>query len=98
LELLELSLADNLLESGLDELEEKMPKLRLLNLTGNKFKSVESLTPLKNLHFLEHLLVYDCPLTDKDTYRSEIFELLTNLKSLDGFSKDGKSVKVIIET
>lgn len=98
LELLELSLADNFLDSGLDELEERMPKLRLLNLTGNNFKSVESLTPLKNMQFLEHLSVYDCPLTDNDTYRSEIFALLTNLKSLDGFGKDGKGVKVVIDT
>ena len=93
LELSDLNLSDNALEGDLDNLIENTPKLVTLDLSWNKFSDVKSLTPLTKLTKLEQLAVFECPLTANENYRTEIYELLPNLKYLDGFDRNNNEIK-----
>jgi len=84
-----LELSDNRLTGGLDVLAGS-PNLKTLNLSGNKIKEVKALEPLKNLANLKSLDLFNCDITNTETYRKKTFEALPQLKFLDGFDKDDK--------
>lgn len=44
----------------------------------------------KNFSELKHLDLFNCEVTQLDDYREQVFELLPNLKFLDGFDKNDK--------
>lgn len=44
----------------------------------------------KNFSELKHLDLFNCEVTQLDDYREQVFELLPNLKYLDGFDKNDK--------
>nr|XP_022306231.1 acidic leucine-rich nuclear phosphoprotein 32 family member A-like isoform X2 [Crassostrea virginica] len=84
-----LELSDNRIQSGLQNLQ-GCPSLTHLSLSGNKIKEIDTLRPLKNFSELKHLDLFNCEVTQLDDYREQVFELLPNLKYLDGFDKNDK--------
>ncbi|XP_061185401.1 acidic leucine-rich nuclear phosphoprotein 32 family member E-like isoform X2 [Saccostrea echinata] len=84
-----LELSDNRIQSGLQNLQ-GCPNLTHLSLSGNKIKEIDTLEPLKNFSELKHLDLFNCEVTQLDDYREQVFELLPNLKFLDGFDRNDK--------
>ncbi|XP_055606655.1 acidic leucine-rich nuclear phosphoprotein 32 family member A isoform X2 [Uranotaenia lowii] len=82
-----LELSDNRILNGLNHLVDS-PQLTHLNLSGNRIKDFEELTPLKELKNLEVLDLFNNEVTSTDNYRDKIFALIPSLKYLDGFDKD----------
>ncbi|KAI5699032.1 hypothetical protein M8J75_015474 [Diaphorina citri] len=79
-----LELSDNRISGGLNVLQSS-PKLAYLNLCGNRIKDLETLEPLKQLTNLKHVDLFNNDVTTIENYREKVFELLPNLKYLDGF-------------
>jgi acidic leucine-rich nuclear phosphoprotein 32 family protein A/C/D len=82
-----LELADNQLADGcLDELQNAgLFLLTKLSLAGNRFGSLDALEPLQSLPMLRDLDLFNCPVTEVDDYRRGIFDMLPELRYLDGF-------------
>jgi len=87
-----LELSDNRIQSGLENLKES-PKLEYLNLCGNRLKDLETLEPLKELKHLSTLDLFNCEVTEEPNYRTFVFELIPNLKYLDGYDQNNKEVE-----
>uniref|UniRef100_A0A8C4Q774 Acidic leucine-rich nuclear phosphoprotein 32 family member n=1 Tax=Eptatretus burgeri TaxID=7764 RepID=A0A8C4Q774_EPTBU len=83
-----LELSDNRICNGLDVLAEKTPNLTYLNLSGNKFKDISTLDPLKKLASLKSLDLFNCDVTGLTDYRNSIFKLLPQITYLDGFDRN----------
>ncbi|XP_061816240.1 acidic leucine-rich nuclear phosphoprotein 32 family member D-like [Nerophis lumbriciformis] len=83
-----LELSDNRISGGLEVLAERVKNLTHLHLSGNKFKDISTLEPLKNLPQLKSLDLFNCEVTNLADYRQSIFKLLPNLTYLDGFDID----------
>ncbi|XP_057710440.1 acidic leucine-rich nuclear phosphoprotein 32 family member D-like isoform X2 [Corythoichthys intestinalis] len=83
-----LELSDNRISGGLEVLAERLKNLTHLHLSGNKFKDISTLEPLKNLPQLKSLDLFNCEVTNLFDYRGSIFKLLPNLTYLDGFDID----------
>jgi len=79
-----LDLSENKL-TNVDLLVEKIPNIYHLNLCGNSFETVDQLKSLGKLENLQALDVFDCPFTEKEGYREELFGTIKSLKFLDGF-------------
>jgi len=82
-----LELSDNRLNGGLENLA-GCPGITHINLSGNKIQSIDTLEPLTQLKKLKSLDLFNCEVTSKETYREKMFEILPQLKYLDGFDKD----------
>lgn len=82
-----LELSDNRLYNGLDNLL-SCTSLTHLNLSGNKIKDLEELTPLAKLVNLRNVDLFNCEVTKIDNYRENVFKLLPTLKFLDGFDQN----------
>jgi Leucine-rich repeat (LRR) protein len=80
-----IDLSDNKLTGDLDRLADNCPQLYHINLCANKIKDIDSLAPLKKLKQLSALDLFDCEVTEVDDYRHKVFELIPQLKYLDGF-------------
>lgn len=87
-----LELSDNRILSGLNPLQE-CKSLTHLSLSGNRIASIEALEPLASLENLAHLDLFNCDVTNLDSYREKVFANLPNLKYLDGFDKDNQEVE-----
>ncbi|XP_046873577.1 acidic leucine-rich nuclear phosphoprotein 32 family member D-like isoform X2 [Hypomesus transpacificus] len=83
--LTKLELSDNRISGGLEVLAERLVNLTHLNLSGNKFKDISTLEPLKKLHLLKSLDLFNCEVTNLGDYRESIFKLLPQLTYLDGY-------------
>ncbi|XP_077444267.1 acidic leucine-rich nuclear phosphoprotein 32 family member D-like [Stigmatopora argus] len=83
-----LELSDNRISGGLEVLADRLKNLTHLHLSGNKFKDISTLEPLKNLPQLKSLDLFNCEVTNLADYRGSIFKLLPNLTYLDGFDID----------
>jgi Leucine-rich repeat (LRR) protein len=79
-----LELSDNRINGGLENLL-ACPSLTHLNLSGNKIKDLDALAPLAKLKSLKNVDLFNCEVTKLDNYRNKIFNLLPDLKFLDGF-------------
>lgn len=79
-----LDLSENRIAANLDQLL-CCPHIQYLNLAGNKISTLEALEPLKKLKELKALDLFGCELATGDDYRKNIFEVLPNLKYLDGY-------------
>ncbi|CAG0884059.1 unnamed protein product [Cyprideis torosa] len=84
-----LELADNRISSGLSVLKGS-PELVSLNLSGNKIKDFEVVGELAQLKNLRVLDLFNCDVTQVEKYKDKVFELLPQLKYLDGFDRTGK--------
>lgn len=80
-----IDLSDNKLTGDLERLVENCPRLYHVNLCANKIKDIEALAPLKKLEELAALDLFDCDVTESQDYRQKVFELIPQLKYLDGF-------------
>ncbi|XP_038164198.1 acidic leucine-rich nuclear phosphoprotein 32 family member B-like [Cyprinodon tularosa] len=80
-----LELSDNRISGGLEVLAERLVNLTHLNLSGNKFKDLSTLEPLKKLPQLKSLDLFNCEVTNLGDYRDSIFTLLPQLTYLDGY-------------
>lgn len=80
-----IDLSDNKLTGELEKLVECCPRLYHVNLCANKIKDIETLSPLKKLEELSALDLFDCAVTEVADYRQKVFELIPQLKYLDGF-------------
>ncbi|MEQ2228400.1 Acidic leucine-rich nuclear phosphoprotein 32 member B [Ilyodon furcidens] len=80
-----LELSDNRISGGLEVLAERLVNLTHLNLSGNKFKDISTLEPLKKLPQLKSLDLFNCEVTNLGDYRDSIFTLLPQLTYLDGY-------------
>ncbi|XP_064796925.1 acidic leucine-rich nuclear phosphoprotein 32 family member D-like [Oncorhynchus masou masou] len=80
-----LELSDNRISGGLEVLAERLVNLTHLNLSGNKFKDISTLEPLKKLPVLKSLDLFNCEVTNLGDYRESIFKLLPQLTYLDGY-------------
>lgn len=80
-----LELSDNRISGGLEVLAERLVNLTHLNLSGNKFKDLSTLEPLKKLPHLKSLDLFNCEVTNLGDYRDSIFTLLPQLTYLDGY-------------
>ncbi|XP_024118587.1 acidic leucine-rich nuclear phosphoprotein 32 family member B isoform X2 [Oryzias melastigma] len=80
-----LELSDNRISGGLEVLAERLVNLTHLNLSGNKFKDISTLEPLKKLPQLKSLDLFNCEVTNLADYRDSIFKLLPQLTYLDGY-------------
>jgi len=88
-ELRRLELSDNVLSDGLEMLQDAaLFQLRSLSLAGNKFSTLEDLEPLGSLPSLKDLDLFNCAVTEVENYRQGVFDMLPNLKYLDGFDVD----------
>ncbi|KAM9836359.1 acidic leucine-rich nuclear phosphoprotein 32 family member D-like [Aulostomus maculatus] len=83
-----LELSDNRISGGLEVLAERLVNLTHLNLSGNKFKDISTLEPLKKLPQLKSLDLFNCEVTNLADYRESIFNLLPKLTYLDGYDID----------
>ncbi|XP_077597610.1 acidic leucine-rich nuclear phosphoprotein 32 family member D-like [Stigmatopora nigra] len=83
-----LVLSDNRISGGLEVLAERLKNLTHLHLSGNKFKDISTLEPLKNLSQLKSLDLFNCEVTNLANYRGSIFKMLPNLTYLDGLDID----------
>ncbi|XP_034086214.1 acidic leucine-rich nuclear phosphoprotein 32 family member D-like isoform X2 [Gymnodraco acuticeps] len=83
-----LELSDNRISGGLELLSERLVNLTHLNLSGNKFKDIGTLEPLKKLPQLKSLDLFNCEVTNLADYRDSIFKLLPQLTYLDGYDID----------
>ncbi|KAK2863312.1 hypothetical protein Q5P01_002845 [Channa striata] len=83
-----LELSDNRISGGLEVLAERLVNLTHLNLSGNKFKDISTLEPLKKLPQLKSLDLFNCEVTNLADYRESIFKLLPQLTYLDGYDID----------
>lgn len=81
-----LELSDNRISNGLNHIN--CPTLACLNLSGNRIKDLEEIRPLAGLPKLEVLDLFNNDITSVETYREKMFEILPNLKYLDGFDKN----------
>lgn len=79
----ELVLQNNCLNGGLENLS-ACSNLSHLDLRGNKIQCIEQLEPLKNISSLKCLDLESCEIAKQDNYRQKIFELLPNVKYIDG--------------
>eukprot|EP00921_Rhytidocystis_pertsovi_P005199 GHVQ01009004.1.p4 GENE.GHVQ01009004.1~~GHVQ01009004.1.p4 ORF type:complete len:280 (+),score=71.19 GHVQ01009004.1:160-999(+) len=86
-------LTDNYMNGGLERLVEVCPNVRTLILGGNKIKTLEHISPLKQLKELQFLDLDVTPLSELPDYRSKVFELLPQLKALDNSDKNGTRVE-----
>jgi len=89
-----IDLSDNKLTGDLDKLVENCPRLYHINLCANKISDVEALTQLKKLDELAALDLFDCAVTEVADYRQKVFELLPQLKYLDGFDVNDVEAEV----
>ncbi|KAI1280624.1 Acidic leucine-rich nuclear phosphoprotein 32 family member A [Halotydeus destructor] len=87
-----LELSDNRISGGLNLLHGS-PKLTHLNLSGNKIKDMDTLDPLKEFQNLQNLDLYNCEVTTIESYREKLFNLIPNLKFLDGFDMNDKEAE-----
>ncbi|XP_031707389.1 acidic leucine-rich nuclear phosphoprotein 32 family member B-like [Anarrhichthys ocellatus] len=85
-----LELSDNRISGGLEVLAERLVNLTHLNLSGNKFKDISTLEPLKKLPQLKSLDLFNCEVTNLADYRESIFKLLPQLTYLDGYDIDDR--------
>lgn len=83
-----LMLSHNRISGGLEVLAEQLVNLTHLYLSGNKFKDVGTLEPLKKLARLKSLDLFDCEVTKMADYRESVFKLLPQLTYLDGYDID----------
>lgn len=82
-----LELSDNRLFGGLTNIT-NCPNLQTLNLSGNRIKDLEEIRPLAALPKLEILDLFNNEITQIESYREKMFEILgKTLKYLDGFNK-----------
>eukprot|EP00382_Lankesteria_abbotti_P002478 CAMPEP_0113846148 /NCGR_PEP_ID=MMETSP0372-20130328/1148_1 /TAXON_ID=340204 /ORGANISM="Lankesteria abbotti" /LENGTH=281 /DNA_ID=CAMNT_0000815263 /DNA_START=73 /DNA_END=918 /DNA_ORIENTATION=- /assembly_acc=CAM_ASM_000359 len=88
-----LELQDNMLSarSNLDTVVDKLNQLQDLSLAGNKFQNVEDLTFLKSFPKLRRLELELNPVavSDPDSYRTKMFELVPQLTAIDNVNKQG---------
>lgn len=87
-----LELSDNRISGGLNNLAE-CPKLQYLNLSGNKIKDVETLDALKSFSELKNLDLFNCEVTNVESYREKVFELLDGLQYLDGYDRNNQEAE-----
>jgi acidic leucine-rich nuclear phosphoprotein 32 family protein A/C/D len=86
-----LEISDNRLTGGLNLLHGS-PNLQHLNISGNRIKDIDALEPLKEFHDLISLDLYNCEVTKAEDYRKKVFDLLPNLKALDGYDREEREV------
>ncbi|XP_038076268.1 acidic leucine-rich nuclear phosphoprotein 32 family member D-like, partial [Patiria miniata] len=84
-----LELSENRISSGLGVLA-NCPKLTHLTLSNNKIKDLDALEPLKKLENIQAIDLYHCDVTNIESYREKVFELLPQLKYLDGLDRYDK--------
>ncbi|KAH9509597.1 Acidic leucine-rich nuclear phosphoprotein 32 member [Bulinus truncatus] len=84
-----LELSDNRISGGLNHLA-GCPNLTHLSLSGNKIKDFDVLDPLKDLHFLRSLDLFNCEVTNNEQYREKVFAKLSQITYLDGFDREEK--------
>jgi len=82
-----LELSDNRISGGLGNLS-GCPNLSYLNLSGNKIKDIDTLQPLQSFAELKNIDLFNCEVTNVDSYRDKVFEYLSQLMYLDGFDKN----------
>ncbi|KAH9526393.1 Acidic leucine-rich nuclear phosphoprotein 32 member [Dermatophagoides farinae] len=87
-----LELSDNRISNGLNHLKGSV-NLQYLNLCGNKFKDIETLEPLKELKKLEILDLFNCEVTEQPEYRKKVFDMLPELKFLDGYDRNDQEIE-----
>nr|VZI18790.1 unnamed protein product [Spirometra erinaceieuropaei] len=93
-QLIKLDLSENPIVDGVESLTE-CPKLEVLNLSGNKLKTVSDLSPLANLANLKSLELNNCEIAAIEDYRKEVFSILPKLQYLDGLDQNGEDEPVI---
>ncbi|GMR53114.1 hypothetical protein PMAYCL1PPCAC_23309 [Pristionchus mayeri] len=96
-ELVILDISQNQLQSGLELLVEKCPKLEKLVLSDNKFATLENLEPLKGLGSLTVLDTFQNGVEETDDYRTKVFEMFPTLKDLNGHDINGEVTEEIEE-
>lgn len=82
-----LELSDNRISNGLNHIT-NCTALTNLNLSGNRIKELDDIRPLAALPKLEVLDLFNNDITSIERYREKMFEILPNLKYLDGFDKN----------
>lgn len=87
-----LEVSDNTITGGLDTLVEKCPNLTHLNLSGNKIKDLSAVEVLQNMKNLRSLDLYSCEVSSANDYRDNVFEMLPQLRYLDGFDQEDNEV------
>ncbi|KAF9344151.1 Acidic leucine-rich nuclear phosphoprotein 32 member, partial [Mortierella sp. AD094] len=71
-----------------------LQKLVHLDLSGNNISDASVLEPLVALGELRHLLLAENEVANKESYRDDIFEILPQLITVDGFDRDGTEIEV----
>ena len=64
-------------------------ELQSLSLGCNQISDISQLVPLTQLENLIQLDLSDCPIAEKENYRTEVFEKFPNLKILDNRDVNG---------
>lgn len=87
-----LELSDNRISAGLNNLS-GCPNLTHLSLSGNKIKDLDTLEPLKSFANLKSLDLFNCEVTNEEDYKDKVFELLSQLKYLDGYDQNDEEAE-----
>ncbi|XP_076082089.1 acidic leucine-rich nuclear phosphoprotein 32 family member A-like isoform X1 [Mytilus galloprovincialis] len=87
-----LELSDNRISAGLNNLS-GCPNLTHLSLSGNKIKDLGTLEPLKSFANLKSLDLFNCEVTNEEEYKDRVFELLSQLKYLDGYDQNDEEAE-----
>ena len=87
-----LELSDNRISAGLNNLS-GCPNLTHLSLSGNKIKDLATLEPLKSFANLKSLDLFNCEVTNEEDYKDKVFELLSQLKYLDGYDQNDEEAE-----
>lgn len=69
---------------------EACPGITHLHLAGNKIKDLDSLKPLAGLKALMQLDLYNCEVTEVESYREKVFDRLPDLIFLDGYDRNNE--------
>lgn len=85
-----LELSDNKLTSDLEYLK-GCPNLASLKLCNNRFSDTKGLEPLKLMKELRSLDLIECPISEKENYKDDVFGVVGQLTFLDGIDREGNA-------
>jgi Leucine-rich repeat (LRR) protein len=81
-----LELADNKLSGGFEPLA-ACSALAKVDLTNNRIENVADLAGLASAPALESLVLKNNPISERATYRDEVFKLIATLEVIDGLNR-----------
>ena len=87
-----LELSNNKITSGMQVLPQRYPKLEVLKVCNNRISRLGELACLLKLKSLTLMSIVGNPLAEQFNVSTQIFDMLTQLETLDGLDRKGNDV------